>query len=310
MTKAAGAHGVAGSGGELVAPPVLRPAGLVPEQVPHQDLLADAARAELARALVTGDEHRAVLAAETLWSTNGSPDEVYRVVSDQLAAAADGWVAGFTSLAVSQRLTSAAQRLVARLRPLPDRSARSTVLLATPPGDRHTLGMHALAHLAEDSGYRTVLAEGLPWEDLAELAAEEEDLVALFLSLHTDVGAATVRRGLGTVRAATGGRAVVVVGGPAVAADPALARRVGAEAGAATARAGLQQLSALSSRLSDREREVLECVARGLTNSEAAQELGLGAATVKSHLDRVFAKTGTTHRAAAVAHALRAGWLS
>ena len=281
-----------------------------PAPAPQEDLLATAARAELARALVTGDEHRAVLAAQTLWSSMGSPDDVYRVVSEQLAQAADGWVEGFTSLAVAHRLTSAAQRLVARLRPLPDRSTRSTILLVTPPGDAHSLGVHAVAHLAEDSGYRAVLGEGLPWEDLAELAAEEEDLVAVFLSLHTDVGIATVRRGLATVRRASTPGAVVVVGGPPVVVEPSLARRLGADAGAATARAGLQQLSAMSSHLTEREREVLECVARGMTNAEAAVELGLGAATVKSHLDRVFVKTRTTHRAAAVAHALRQGWLT
>lgn len=281
-----------------------------PAAVPQVDLLTGAARAELARALVTGDEHRAKLAAETLWSSTGSPDDVYRVLSEQLSQAADGWVEGFTSLAVAQRLISSAQRLVARLRPLPDRSTRSTILLTTPPGDPHSLGVHALAHMAEDSGYRAVLGEGLPWEDLAELAAEEEDLVAIFLSLHTDVGVATARRGLATVRRASAPGAVVVVGGPAVVVEPSLARRLGAEAGAATARVGLQQVSALSSRLTEREREVLDCVARGLTNNEAAVELGLGAATVKSHLDRVFVKTGTTHRAAAVAHALRHGWLT
>lgn len=281
-----------------------------PPAGPHHDLLASAAQAELARALVTGDEHRAALAAQTLWSSHGSPDDVYRVVSEQLAAAADGWVAGFTSLAVLQRLTAASQRLVERLRPLPGRDTRATVLLAAPPGDRHSLALQALAHLAEDSGYRSVLGGSLPWEDLAELAAEEEDLVAVFLSLHSDVGATTVRRGLATVRAATGGRVVVVVGGPVIVADPGFARRIGAEAGAATARAGLQQLSSLSSRLSEREREVLDAVARGMTNAEVATLLGLGQATVKSHLDRVFVKTGTTHRAAAVAHALRAGWLT
>ena len=290
-------------------PPVPATVPLQPSG-PHHDLLTGAAQAELARALVTGDEHRAALAAQTLWSSTGSPDDVYRIVSEQLAAAADGWVEGFTSLAVLQRLTAAAQRLVERLRPLPERGARATVLLATPPEDRHTLALQALAHLAEDSGYRTVLGGNLPWEDLAELAAEEEDLVAVLLSLHTGVGAATVRRGLAAVRAATDGRVVVVVGGPAVVADPTLARRVGAEAAATTAREGLQQLSALSSRLSEREREVLACIARGMTNAEAAEALGLGAATVKSHLDRVFTKTGTTHRAAAVAQALRAGWLT
>jgi DNA-binding CsgD family transcriptional regulator len=54
---------------------------------------------------------------------------------------------------------------------------------------------------------------------------------------------------------------------------------------------------------------VLGCVADGLTNSEAATRLGVGAATVRSHLDRIFTKTGTTHRAAAVAMALRRGWV-
>lgn len=62
--------------------------------------------------------------------------------------------------------------------------------------------------------------------------------------------------------------------------------------------------------LTRREGEVLRCVADGLTTAEAAASLGVGAATVRSHLDRIFAKTGTTHRAAAVAVALRRGWVS
>lgn len=62
--------------------------------------------------------------------------------------------------------------------------------------------------------------------------------------------------------------------------------------------------------LTPREAQVLRCVADGLTNAEAAALMGVGAATVRSHLDRVFVKTGTTHRAAAVAVALRAGWVS
>lgn len=62
--------------------------------------------------------------------------------------------------------------------------------------------------------------------------------------------------------------------------------------------------------LTQREAQVLQCVADGLTNAEAGATLGIGPATVRSHLDRVFAKTGTTHRAAAVAVALRSGWVS
>lgn len=62
--------------------------------------------------------------------------------------------------------------------------------------------------------------------------------------------------------------------------------------------------------LTPREAQVLRCVADGLTNAEAGALMGVGAATVRSHLDRVFAKTETTHRAAAVAVALRAGWVT
>ena len=272
------------------------------------DLLSRAAEAELARALVTGDEHRALLAAETLWRSTGTAASVYRVVSAQLAAAGEGWAEGFTSLAVAHRLTTACQQLVARLRPVPGEASRGSVLLVTPPGDQHTLGLHAFRHLVEDAGYRGVLAESLPWDDLAELAAEEDDLVAICLSVHRDVEGGSTRRGLAAVRRAAGS-APVVAGGPALVADPALGRRLGAEHAAMTAAAGVAHLDSLRSLLTDREREVLGCIARGMTNAEAAQVLYLGPATVKSHMDNIFVKTGTTQRAAAVAVAMRNGWL-
>ena len=274
-----------------------------------QDLLGRAAEAELARALVTGDEHRALLAAETLWRSSGTADTVYRVIAEQLAAAGDGWREGYSSLAVAHRLTSACARLVARLRPLPGPGTRGAVLLATPPGDQHALGLAAFGHLAEEAGYRVVLAESLPWDDLAELAAEEDGLLAVCVSVHCDLEPGAARRGLAGVRRAAGA-VPLVVGGPAVVADPGLARRLGAESGAATARAGLEQLHALGSLLTDREREVLSCIARGMTNAEAAEVLYLGPSTVKSHMDNIFVKTGTTQRAAAVAVAMRNGWLT
>lgn len=275
------------------------------------DLLTTAAEAELARALITDDEPRAALAAETLWRSTGSLTSVHRVISAQLAAAGEGWSQGFTSLAVAHRLTIAAQRLVERLRPLPERhrGRSGTVVLASPPEDSHTVALHALAHLLEDAGYRAVLGGSMPWEDLAELAAEEDDLIALGISLHADVGAATVRRGLALVRRACGS-VPVLIGGPRVGNDPSLARRLGADVGTDDPGVALLQLSAWTSHLTDREREVLQCVSAGMTNAEAGAALGLGAATVKSHLDRVFLKTGTTHRAAAVATALRSGWFS
>ncbi|MFI6291137.1 response regulator [Nonomuraea sp. NPDC050790] len=55
--------------------------------------------------------------------------------------------------------------------------------------------------------------------------------------------------------------------------------------------------------LSPREQEVLELVAAGNTNREAAALLFITEATVKSHLLSIYAKLGVSDRAAAVAEA-------
>lgn len=275
----------------------------------NADLLTTAAQAELSRALVTDDEQRAAFAAVTLWQSTGSLLCVHQVVSDQLAAAGEGWAADYTSLAVAQRLTVASQRLIQRLRPVPTHANRGTVVLACPPGDPHTMALEAVAHLVEDLGHRAVIGGNLPWDDLAELMAEEEHLVAVGLSLHTDVGVTTVRRGVAVVRK-TCGPVPVLLGGPRAPTDPAVIRRLGADAGSSDTAEALHYLSSWTNRLTDREREVLVCISTGMTNAEVAVALGLGAATVKSHLDRIFLKTGTTQRAAAVATALRSGWFT
>jgi len=59
--------------------------------------------------------------------------------------------------------------------------------------------------------------------------------------------------------------------------------------------------------LSQRELEVLEMVAAGTTNREAAARLFISEATVKTHLLHLYAKLGVSDRAAAVAVALREG---
>jgi DNA-binding NarL/FixJ family response regulator len=65
--------------------------------------------------------------------------------------------------------------------------------------------------------------------------------------------------------------------------------------------------SAVLASLTAREREVLECVARGMSNSEIAAELFVGEATVKSHVANVLLKLDVRSRVHAVIAAYELG---
>ena len=56
--------------------------------------------------------------------------------------------------------------------------------------------------------------------------------------------------------------------------------------------------------LSERQRNVLDCVIRGLSNADIAKMLGISLPRVKEHLNIIFAKLGAANRAEAVAIAV------
>jgi DNA-binding NarL/FixJ family response regulator len=55
--------------------------------------------------------------------------------------------------------------------------------------------------------------------------------------------------------------------------------------------------------LTPREAEILSLIARGMTNPEIADTLVLSSHTIKTHINRIFAKTDSRDRAAAVRYA-------
>jgi DNA-binding NarL/FixJ family response regulator len=83
---------------------------------------------------------------------------------------------------------------------------------------------------------------------------------------------------------------------------------LGAEvAGRALARLSGEAGSQPFGELTDREREILGLVARGLTNAAIADRLVLSPKTVRNHVSNVMTKIGAADRAAAVAMARDAG---
>ncbi|MDA0633195.1 response regulator transcription factor [Nonomuraea sp. MCN248] len=62
--------------------------------------------------------------------------------------------------------------------------------------------------------------------------------------------------------------------------------------------------------LTDREREILRLIARGLSNAEIAGELAVSPSTIKNHVTSLFAKIGARDRAQAVIFAYEAALVS
>ena len=81
----------------------------------------------------------------------------------------------------------------------------------------------------------------------------------------------------------------------------------GAGAPAAGAAPGDDGPGELPDGLTPREAEVLALIAEGLTNTEIADRLVVSAATVKSHVNHIFAKAGVRDRAQAVVYAYEHG---
>jgi DNA-binding NarL/FixJ family response regulator len=104
------------------------------------------------------------------------------------------------------------------------------------------------------------------------------------------------------LHAAAGGLAVL---GPQV--QAALLAAAAPAMGAAAAPSGPEPAAVASppDGLTQREAEILGLIARGLTNPEIAARLFLSNHTIKTHVSRIFAKTGSRDRAAAIGYAHR-----
>ncbi len=113
--------------------------------------------------------------------------------------------------------------------------------------------------------------------------------------LTKDVGADGIRDALERV---TSGQAVI---------DPAVQQHLLDAIAASQEGANGAAAPRVPGGLTAREAEVLALIARGMSNAEIAAQLVVSEATVKSHINHLFAKTGVRDRAQAVAYAYQHG---
>ncbi|GAC1445552.1 MAG: hypothetical protein NVSMB55_27260 [Mycobacteriales bacterium] len=270
---------------------------------PPRDGFSALFEAELRGALRDGQAASAFDAADALWRRTDDLHRVYRVLLAALAAASAERRCGASTLVQERRTVTAAASVIARLRARrPAPAGPDTVLVIAPDPEPAGLVLEVVAHLVEDAGLPALAITGAPVEELAE-ALGQTAVTAVVVSVSTPAGAASLRSLLATLQRAAPDVPRLLTGPAAPAAVSA------ASVVARDVRDLIDFLAAVRSPLTAREAKVLACVADGLTNAEAGARLGIAPATVKSHLDNIYDKTATQHRAAAVAIALRHGWL-
>jgi DNA-binding NarL/FixJ family response regulator len=100
------------------------------------------------------------------------------------------------------------------------------------------------------------------------------------------------------------GRAVLAAAAGQAVLDPAVQQRLLS----AAVRAPAAQPDHDPDELTPRESDVLRLIAQGKSNREIARALYVSEATVKTHVNRIFAKTGSRDRAQAIRYAYTHGY--
>jgi DNA-binding CsgD family transcriptional regulator len=271
----------------------------------HDAAQPAAATRALEHALRSGNADLAFAHALVLSESIGLR-QTYELMSRCLSDLASSWAAGTSTVLAEHRATKALSQVTDRLSALTPRPRREgNVLLTVPPGDQHTVALAALAHVISADGWPSQVLDALPTAELEALASAPET-VAVVVSAHNPATRSALRGMISTLRTAAPG-VLIAVGGPGL--PQVTGPGFGADVVTDDVCVLLQRLSDSDTALTDRETEVLTAVADGLTNAEIASRLCVAPTTVKRHLDHILAKTGSDHRAGAVAVGLRRGWI-
>ena len=198
--------------------------------------------------------------------------------------------------------------------------------------DDHELVRHGLATVFAAHSFEVVGQAGTVAEALAIFEKHEPDAVVTDLQLpdgtgldvvrairrgHPDTGLVivTMHSGDEQIFAAMEAGASAFVGKDAPSTEVVQAARHAVASPRSFMSTGLvgavmRRTDTSSSRLSDREMEVLVLLADGLGTSAIASRLYMSDSTVKSHIAQIYTKLGASNRAQALVTAMRRGLLS
>jgi DNA-binding NarL/FixJ family response regulator len=104
------------------------------------------------------------------------------------------------------------------------------------------------------------------------------------------------------------GQAVIAAASGQAVLDPEVQQRLLTAATRAPSPAGQAGAPVSDDELTPREADVLRLIAAGRSNREIARDLFVSEATVKTHVNRIFAKTGSRDRAQAIRYAYTRGY--
>lgn len=132
-------------------------------------------------AIVAGDETAARQRIERLASGVAVVDLCQRVIGPAMRHIGDDWAAGQVSIAQEHRASAICERIIALYSRQPGGRPRGTVIVTTPPGERHGLpALMAAAVLREDHWLVHHLSADLPVAEATRLAREvHADLIVL-----------------------------------------------------------------------------------------------------------------------------------